>query len=105
MLLDRKLKRSNFPISLQHIYHVAVLILVLAILISAYRALQHPVGQAHLQQLELLARQQVYPNTQSLALALLREYDYISYGQYLKIMHAQQDEQRKAKQLPALQLD
>lgn len=95
----------HLNISLQQVLHVAVLLLVLAILVSAYRSLQHPVGLTQMQQLEILARQQVYPNTQSLALDLLRQYDYISYGQYLKVLHAQQDEQRQAKNLPALQID
>lgn len=98
-------KAIQSPISLQQVYSVAVLCLVLSIAVSAYRSLQYPVGAHQIQQLESLAHQQEYPNTQLLALALLREYEYISYGQYLKIMHAKQDEQRHAKQLPALQLD
>ena len=95
-------KNFKIPLTLQQFYHVAVLFLVLAIIVTAYRSLQHPVGAVHIQQLQHLARQQEYPHTQSLALILLRDYDYISYGQYLKVMHAQQDEQRQAKQLPAL---
>lgn len=95
-------KPFQIPLTLQQFYHVAVLFLVLAIVVTAYRSLQHPVGAVHIQQLHDLAHQQEYPHTQSLALNLLRDYDYISYGQYLKIMHAQQDEQRQAKQLPAL---
>lgn len=104
-LYSKYFKSFYLPISLQQIAHVAVLFLVLSILFSAYHSVQYPVGASQIQQLEYLARQQEYPNTQSLALALLREHDYISYGQYLKIMHAQQDEQRQANQLPALQLD
>lgn len=98
-------KSFHLPITLQQFYHVAVLFLVLAIVLIAYRSLQHPIGAQQLQQLQQLARQQEYPNTQSVALRILRDYEYISYGQYLKIMHAQQDEQRQANQLPALQLD
>ena len=98
-------KSFHIPITLQQVAHAAVLFLVLASVFSAYQSLQHPVGVRQIQQLDRLARQQEYPSTQSLALALLREHDYISYGQYLKVMHAQQDEQRQANQLPALQLD
>lgn len=103
MPLYRKL--FQFNISLQQILHLAVLLVVLGIMLAAYRSLQHPIGLTQMQQLDRLARQQVYPHTQSLAMNILTEYEYISYAQYLKVMHAQQNEQRQAKQLPALQVD
>lgn len=94
-----------FRRALQHGFHIAVLALIVLIVMLSHRSLQHPVGATHFKHLELLARQQVYPHTQAMTLKLLREYDYISYGQYLKVIHAHQHEQRQAQQLPALHGD
>lgn len=96
---------SFFRRALPYGFDIAVLALMLAIVIISYRSLQHPVGATQFQHLELLARQQVHPHTQAMTLKLLREYDYISYGQYLKVIHAQQYEQRQAQQFPALHRD
>ncbi len=100
------LSLKRYPIVhfiVQYGLELAVWLLIVMIVLTSYRAWQHPIGSTQFQHIEDLARQQVYPQTQFMALNLLRAYDQISYGQYLKIMYAKQYEERQAKQLPAVQ--
>lgn len=90
--------------SLQHLYHAIAMLLVILILMSTFMTLRHPVGQMQIHQLEQLAHQHVYPHTQHLATYVLTQQNHVSYGQYLKVIHAHQMEQQHAQHLPALKV-
>lgn len=106
MFLEKYLKLSQGTvqkISFDTVLLSVLLSMILVILVSAYQTLIHPIGQQQSQQIDQLAVQQVYPQTRMLARDTLG-HPQISYGQYLKVIHAYQREQQQAQHLPALQL-
>ncbi|MGE8539298.1 MAG: hypothetical protein ACN6NI_08435 [Acinetobacter sp.] len=99
-----KLSQFFSKIKLEQIYNSVVIFIVVVILFLATFALYRPLSISQITQIQQLSEQQSLPQTQDMALALLKQQP-IRRGQYLKLMQAYQQESLRARQLPPVSVE
>lgn len=88
-------------LKLEQIYNILIVVIICIIFVLASFALYRPVGVQQFHNVQRLAQQSIYANTQDMAMLLLQQ-PQIRYVHYLKLMQAHQVEKDRAQQLPAL---
>ena len=94
--------KSQFKI--EPILNTSVALMILIIAIFAVLALIRPINTAHYHNVERLATQEVYSDTQKVALSLLAK-EVIYTADYFRLMHAYQLEKQQIKTYPAMAIE
>lgn len=100
-LVLQKIQQFKQRWTLEQIYNASVGGIIFLILLIALIALYRPISAQQYQSLYMLAEQEHHPESQKIALSLTTQAQKISVGQYLKLMHVYQYEEKRAKTLPA----
>ena len=100
-LVLQKIQQFKQRWTLEQIYNASVGGIIFLILIFALIALYRPISAQQYQSLYMLATQEHHPESQRIALSLAEKEQKISVGQYLKLMHVYQYEEKRARTLPA----
>lgn len=87
--------------TLEQIYNALVSFIIFLIIVTSFVALYRPLSPAQNQALHELAAQEHHPESQKVALSLTQQAEEVSVGQYLKLMHVYQYEDKRAQNLPA----
>ncbi|MGQ2385857.1 hypothetical protein [Acinetobacter ursingii] len=91
-------------IKLDRIYNSIVAIMIIAMLLLAFIALQRPISHPQYQIVVNLSDMANNPETQKMARQLLHE-QMINRAEYFKLMRAYQFENAKARHYPAMALE
>jgi flagellar biosynthesis/type III secretory pathway M-ring protein FliF/YscJ len=100
-LVLQKFQQFKQRWTLEQIYNASVAGIIFLILVIALLALYRPISAQQQQSLYVLAAQEHHPESQKIALSFIGREKKISVGQYLKLMHVYQYEEKRARTLPA----
>lgn len=105
MLISKQnfLKLGN-QIKLERIYNIIVAVIIIAMLVLAFIALQRPISTPQYQIIVNLSHMANNPETQKMAHQLLN-HQSINRAEYFKLMRAYQFENSKARHYPAMALE
>lgn len=88
----------------EYVLNIIILSIVMVIVCSASYALIRPVNIKQYQQVKILAKQQICPQTQLMAESLLLDQP-ITHYKFLRLMHAHHFEYARMNQYPAMAIE
>lgn len=104
MLTKENLLKFKSEFEAEYVLNIVVSVIIAVILVLACLAMYRPINTTQYQEVRKLAKQELYPKTQAMAVELTHQ-DEIRSSDYYRLIYAKHYESSKLKIYPAATID